>query len=77
MLEKFYLVLVVFVTVLVLSIVSYKRGRNAEKIKQLKEEIKRRAEEQRYANEKIDYVRNLNKSDVDAKLQQLANKKSK
>lgn len=72
MLEKICIVVIFAILLFVLNIVSYKRGKQSEKIKQLKEEIKRRAQEQRAANEKVDFVRSLNKSDIDERLRKLA-----
>lgn len=72
MLEKICIVVFFAILLFVLNAVSYKRGKQSEKIKQLKEEIKRRAQEQRAANEKVDFVRNLNKSDIDERLRKLA-----
>lgn len=72
MTEKICFIIIVFIAFVVMNAVSYKRGKSAEKVKQLKEEIKRRAQEQRAANEKVDFVRNLNKSDIDNRLRKLA-----
>lgn len=77
MLEKICIVVVFAILLFVLNMVSYKRGKQSEKIKQLKEEIKRRAQEQRVANEKVDFVRNLNKSDIDERLRKLAKDKQR
>lgn len=54
---------------------SFKRGRDAEQIRRLKEEIKQRAQEQAYAQSKVDFVRSLNNNDINDRLRQIADKK--
>lgn len=58
--------------ILLLNAMSYKRGKDAEHIRQLKEEIDNRAKEQAYANSKIDFVRNLDGDSVSGRLSELA-----
>ena len=51
---------------------SYKRGKEAEATKRLKEEIKNRAREQANANQKVDLIHNLSNNAVNERLQDLA-----
>ena len=67
-------VLCFLVVIAALTIVSYKRGKEAEKNRALLEEIERRAKEQRYANEKVDAIRNMSDNDVRNRLCELARK---
>ena len=67
-------VLCCLVVITTLVIVSYKRGKEAEKNRALLEEIERRAKEQQYANEKVDTIRNMSDADVRNRLHELANK---
>lgn len=60
------------IVIWVISLLSFKNGKKTEQIKRLKEEIKHRAEEQKVANEKVDFVRSLSKSDIDERLRKLA-----
>ena len=54
---------------------SCKHGQNMAKLERLKEEIKQRAEEQAYAQSKVDMVRNLSSDDVNDRLRKIASKK--
>lgn len=67
------IVLCFLVLITILTAIAYKRGKEAERLRQIKEEIARRAQEQKYANEKMDFVRSLSKSDVNNKLHLIAN----
>ena len=50
---------------------AYKLGRKVEQLERLKKEIKERAEEQAYAQSKLDFVRNLSDDDVSARLSKI------
>ena len=67
------IVLCFLLLIAILMAVAYKRGKETERLRQIKEEIARRAKEQKYANEKMDFVRGLNKSDVNNRLHYVAN----
>lgn len=63
---------------LLLGIIIYlsnKQGKQAEKIKRLKEEINRMAKEQEYVQSKTEFVRDLSSNDVDDRLRKIASKK--
>lgn len=68
------IVLCFLVLITILTAIAYKRGKEAERNIALKEEIKRRAQEQKYANEKVDFVRNMSDAAVRARLHELANR---
>lgn len=67
-------VLCCLIVITALIVISYKRGKEAEKNRALLEEIERRAKEQQYANEKVDTIRNMSDADVRNRLHELANK---
>jgi hypothetical protein len=66
-----------FVLIFIIISISYKYGKEKEHIKELKNEISKLAEEQRYANEQVDNIRNMSDSDVRNRLHKLANMQSK
>lgn len=68
------IVLCFLVLITILTAIAYKRGKEAERNIALKEEIKRRAQEQKYANEKVDTIRNMSDNDVRNRLCELARK---
>ena len=68
------IVLCFFVVITILTVIAYRRGKEAEKNRALLEEIKRRAQEQKYANEKVDTIRNMSDADVRNRLCELARK---
>lgn len=75
MTTKIFLCVGFFIVVWIISVLSFKNGKKSEQIRRLKEEIKQRAQEQAYAQSKVDFVRSLDGNDVDDRLRQIANKK--
>ncbi len=67
------IVLCFLLLITILTTIAYKRGKEAERLRQIKEEIARRAQEQKYANEKVDTIRNMSDADVRNKLHLIAN----
>ena len=66
-------IIIIFIIVLFMIIsLSYKRGKDAESIKRLKEEIKKIQKEQEYANKKIDFINSLDSHAINSRLQDLA-----
>jgi septation ring formation regulator EzrA len=72
---KIILVLTIIIILILVNVLCYRRGKDAQRIKQLKDEIRNRAKEQEYANEKVDIIRNLSDNDVRNRLHRIANEK--
>lgn len=70
-----YIILVVAFCSLLSAVIylAIKNGRNSEKVESLKEEIKRRAEEQARANRIVDGVRMLTDDECRRRLHEIAN----